>query len=253
MITVGNVYDYLCQLAPIELKMDFDNCGFQVGHRCAEVKTILVTLDITSEVIKEAINKKAELIVSHHPVIFYPIKALTDDTPDNTRQLLLAENKIAAVCMHTNLDIAEGGVNDALLSKLCLSAGDSFDECGRIGEFERDMPLADFLNLCKSRLNANGIRYYNSGRSVKRLAVMGGAGGGAVEEAHRLGCDTYLTSDIKHDQFITAQELGINLVDGGHFCTEYPIVPVLAEKLKAQFPKLEVVISEKNRQIPQFI
>lgn len=252
MSTVNDVFSYLCTLAPTELQMDFDNSGFLVGHGDAGISRVLVTLDITSEVVKEAEKLGAELIVSHHPVIFHPIRALTDKEAESSVVLALAEKRIAAICMHTNLDIAEGGVNDALLSVFGLRAESVFDECGRTAELESAMPLCEFVSLCRDKLGCKGVRYYNAGRSVKKLAVLGGAGGGSAETVKALGCDTFLTADVKHSQFITASEIGLNLIDADHFCTEWPIVPVIAQKLAEAFPEAEVITSSVNRQLPDF-
>lgn len=248
------IYKFLNELAPIELKMDFDNVGLLVGDPNAEVKSCLVALDITDAVIDEAAHKGAQLIVSHHPVIFEAMKSVLPDDEQGRKLIKLIKNDIAAVCMHTNLDIAEGGVNDALMAALgCpVSAALDPDGCGRVGEYPQQIEMNDFLELCKTALNANGLRYHDAGRSVKRIAVMGGSGGGSLHCAFELGCDTYVTADVKYNHFLSAAELGINLIDADHFCTENVVVPVLADKLKAKFPELNVMISERHCQTAKF-
>lgn len=263
MTLVNDVFEYLNGIAPVSLKMDFDNVGLLVGDGKAEVGKILVALDITDEVIDEAISFGAELIVSHHPLIFTPMKSVLSTDLVGRKLIKLIKNGISAICMHTNLDIAECGVNDALIKILGgvpmgyleYTGTDSDDVphgCGRIGELQNDMPLCDFLKLCKSALNSNGLRYHDAGLKVKRLAVMGGSGGDCVSLAKALGCDTYVTSDIKYNAFLDAKELCINLIDADHFCTENVIVPVLHEKLCASFPECEVKISETHGQTAQF-
>ncbi len=248
------IYEFLNSLAPIELKMDFDNVGLLVGDLNAEVKSCLVALDITDAVIDEAAHKGAQLIVSHHPVIFEAMKSVLPDDEQGRKLIKLIKDDIAAVCMHTNLDIAEGGVNDALMAALgCpVSAALDHDGCGRVGEYPQQMELNAFLELCKTALNSNGLRYHDAGRPVKRLAVMGGSGGGSLHRAFELGCDTYVTADVKYNHFLSAAELGINLIDADHFCTENVIVPVLADELKAKFPELTVTISERHGQTAKF-
>lgn len=249
METVRKIFSELCLLAPLELQMGFDNSGFLFGREYAEVSKVLLALDITPAVVDEAIELGAELIVSHHPLIFSPLKSVTDE-----KLLKLAANNISVISMHTNLDIAKGGVNDVLMAALGASADAPLDEqnCGRIGTMPEAMGMESFLALCKEVLKTNGLRYYNSGKPVKKLAVMGGSGGDSVETAFRLGCDTYLTADIKYHQFLQAAELGINLIDGDHFCTENLVIPALADKLGESINDVLFIVSKSHRQIISF-
>lgn len=263
MDSVRDIYEYLNYLAPASLKMDFDNVGLLVGNSDEIVETCLVALDITDDVISEAICCRAQLIVSHHPIIFNSIKSVTSDDLVGRKIINLIKNDISAICMHTNLDIAEGGVNDALMAALSIDRqsyleGTGIDEngsivgCGRIGELDNDMAFTEFLATCKRALGANGLRYHYAGKQVKKVAVMGGAGGSSLMDAVSAGCDTYVTSDIKYNTFLDAKELGINLIDADHFCTENVIVPVIAEKLKSKFPMTKFIISKTHTQTAQF-
>ena len=263
MTKVKDVFEYLNGLAPTALKMDFDNVGLLVGNEDAEVSKILVALDITDVVIDEAISCGAELIVSHHPIIFDAMKDVLYSDLVGRKIVKLIKNDISAICMHTNLDIAEGGVNDALMKALGgvsatyleytgTDANGVKQGCGRVGELESEMPLPEFLEKCKTALGSNGLRYFDAGLKVKKLAVMGGSGGNEVTLAKAAGCDTYVTADVKYNNFLDAKELGINLIDADHFCTENVIVPVLCDKLKAQFNACEMKISEKHCQTAQF-
>ena len=233
--------------------MDFDNSGFLVGRRNASVNKLLLSLDITESVVEEAIEQKADLVISHHPVIFHKLGGVTDQGAGSL-VLQMAENGIAAVCMHTNLDIAEGGVNDVLIRLLGAECEGSLDVngCGRVGQLPEELSMPDFLVHCRRVLDAKGLRFFDAGKPVKRLAVMGGAGGDSVRDAWEKGCDTYVTADIKYHQFLEAQSLGLNLIDADHFSTENPIIPVLAEKLKGEFPDLDVRISERHHAIISF-
>ncbi|MBR1456309.1 MAG: Nif3-like dinuclear metal center hexameric protein [Oscillospiraceae bacterium] len=253
MKKVYEIFEYLCELAPLELQLDFDNAGFLVGHRNALVSDALVALDITDDVIEEALALGAELIVSHHPVIWDPIKALTDCEP-NSRALRLAENHLAAICMHTNLDIAQGGVNDVLMARLGGCVEDKFESsgCGRIGRLAEPLAFAQFLHNCKEALHANGLRYYDAGRPVSRLAVMGGAGADMIEDAWRAGCDTYVTSDIKYHQFQKAVDFHINLIDADHFCTENPVMDTVTQRLCKRFPDVNFILSKRHKQLISF-
>lgn len=250
MKRVNDIYEYLQTFAPLELQLGFDNAGIQIGRLSNSVTRVLLALDVTSEVVSEAAELGAELIVSHHPLIFTPIKNITDDT-----LLRLAREDIAVISMHTNLDIAEGGVNDVLLALFNAERKDYLDEdnCGRVGELAQELDLSEFLIECKAALNANGLRYYDAGRRVKRIAVMGGSGGDYVADAVNKGCDTYITADIKHHQFLLAKELNINLIDADHYCTENPVIPAVAAKLQAAFPEVEFTVSKVHKQVAQFI
>ena len=252
MTTVNDIFERLSQWAPLELQMGFDNSGFLIGRGDRPVRRVLLSLDITRPVIEEAAAMSAELIVSHHPVIFHPLKTLHEEG-EGGRTLLLIEKGIAAVCMHTNLDIAAGGVNDVLIRLLGAEPEEALDEgCGRVGTLPEALPLRDFLARCKERLGAEGLRYVNGGRPVRRIAVMGGAGGSALGCAVSKGCDSYVTADVKHDVFLDASELGVNLIDAGHFCTENPVIPALCARLQAAFPAVDFRVSQRNTQTPHF-
>lgn len=250
MRRAGEIYDYLKELAPLELQMDFDNSGFQLGRLDAEVNRALLALDVTEEVVGEAIELGAQLIISHHPLIFSKLRSIMD-----TKLLRLAENRIAVISMHTNLDIATGGVNDVLITLLGARADGPLDpdNCGRVGELPEAQQFDSFLRFCKTALDSKGLRYYDAGRPVKRLAVMGGSGGDYIGCAVEKDCDTYVTADIKYHQFLEAKELGINLIDGDHFCTENPVIPSLCEKLRHEFPDVCFTVSASHGQVISFI
>lgn len=255
MTTVSDVFRLLDEKAPCGMKLDFDNVGHLVGRAQAPVTRVMTVLDITDDVIEEAQTCGAELIVSHHPLLFDAVKSVTDATWVGRRILTLAESHIAAICMHTNLDAARGGVNDALMKALGGRVTEELDPIsgiGRIGELEQEMPLADFMTRTQAALRANGLRYHDAGRSVRHIACCGGSGGGEVRLAWEAGCDTYVTADVKYDQFLEAKALGINLIDADHFCTENVVVPVLADWLRTAFPVLDVRISEKHGQTACF-
>ena len=254
MPTVKEIYDLLALKAPVEKKLDFDNVGLLVGRSDRNVTKILAALDITDEVIREAVEKKAELIVSHHP-LFFELRSVTDATWTGERALSLAENRVAAICMHTNLDAARGGVNDALLHAVGCRYTEELDPetmIGRIGVREKETALFDFLSEIKSSLDCSGLRYHDAGRPVYKVAVCGGSGGGEIALAHAAGCDTYVTADIKYDPFLEAKHLGINLIDADHFCTENVVVPILKRWIEETFSDIEVVISQVHAQTARF-
>jgi dinuclear metal center YbgI/SA1388 family protein len=254
MPTVKEIAEYFEELAPSQLKSEFDNVGLLVGCPDDTVTRVLVALDITEEVIAEAASLKAELIVSHHPV-FFELKRVSKDEPTGARIIKLIQNGVSALCLHTNLDRVKGGVNDALCRALGLEALESLDTektapngaaggMGRIGALAEPAAMSGFLSEVKKALKADGLRFYDSGSLVSRVAVCGGTGGGYVETAHSKGCDTLVTADVKHHEFLTAKALGLNVIDAGHYRTENVVVPVIASMLKSGFPALEVTVSE---------
>ena len=237
MVIINDIYAFLNEIAPVRYQMDFDNAGFLVGDGGTAVKNALLALDITDAVIAEAIELRAQLIVSHHPLIFTPLRHATTDDLAGRKVLTMARHGISAICMHTNLDIADGGVNDALMAALGAEvtgglepAGTAADgralTCGRVGKLPNPMTMAEFLPYVAGRLHANGLRYVDGGLPVERIAVCGGFGGNMLELAAAKGCDTFVTADIKYDRFLAAKELGINLIDADHFCTENVVIPV---------------------------
>ena len=236
---VKDIYSYLCTKAPLELQMDFDNSGFLVGDPEQDVSSILVALDITSEVIEEAVDHNVQLIVSHHPVIWEPMKQVLTSDPQQSKIIKLIKNDIAAICMHTNLT----GI---------LEYTDVDNGCGRLGELDNPMELQSFMDRCKNVLHANGLRFHDAGKKVHKIAVMGGSGGNELHLAWENGCDTYITSDIKYDVFLLAKEVGINLIDADHFSTENPVTEVLYQWIRDFAKDACVFISEKQGPAAQF-
>ena len=265
MATVREIYQYLDGLAPFSLQMDFDNAGFLVGRGDRQVDKILVSLDITEEVVAEAAQLGCQLIVSHHPVIFFPAKSVTDATPDGRILLSLVEHNIAAICAHTNLDAVSGGVNDALARKLGLTnieqlKQDGVDASGRpygIGRVGNTagvpMYAPAFAAFVKEALGANGVRFVDARRPVRRVAVGGGACADMLKDALALGCDTFVTADVKYNGFLDAKALGVNLIDAGHYPTEQVVVPVLAKWLADGFAKMEVLTTQTHKEVFSYL
>ena len=262
MITVSDVLTYLDTLAPRSMKMDWDNVGLLCGRRNAPVTKILVALDPFDAVCREAADLGAELIVTHHGLIFQPLKAVTDETVIGRRILSMCHNGISAINAHTNLDCAPGGVNDRLAQMLGLENIQVIDPMGVDAEGREwgllrcgavtEQPLDAFLETVKTNLRCDGLRYVDGGKPVHKVAVGGGSCAGEMKAALRAGCDTFVTADVKYNQFWDAQDLGLNLIDAGHFPTENPVVTVLAEKLAAAFPEIQVIISERHADCMKF-
>lgn len=245
---VKNILEYLETLAPTYMKYDWDNVGLLCGSREKEVKKILVALDPFLDVCEEAAQIGADLIVTHHPLIFRPCKSVTDEDPVGKSILFLVSHGISAVNVHTNLDCAAGGVNDILAKTLGLTDVQIIDPIGedygllRKGSV-KEQSLAAFMQTVKESLGTPVLRYVDGGKPVSCVAVGGGSCGDEYEAALRAGCDTLVTADIKYNQFWDAQELGLNLIDAGHYYTENPICAVLAKKLREAFSNVEVILS----------
>lgn len=252
MVTTGDVFDIMNAMAPVEMRLGDDNVGLLAGRAGHKVTRVLTALDITLDVIDEAVELGAELIVSHHPLMF-TLNRLTDSDVVGRRVLALTGAGIGAICMHTNLDVAERGVNDALARALGVDVAGAMDKMGfgRYGTVE-EQTLQEFVPFVCRALNANGVRYVDGGRAVRKVAVLGGSGGSDLAAACELGCDTYVTADVKYHQFLEARERGLNLIDAGHFPTENVVVTPVAEEIRRKAPKLQVFVSARHRQAERF-
>lgn len=255
MTTVADVLTFVETLAPRYMKEDWDRVGLNCGHSGAPVRRILVALDPFDQVCREAASWGADLLITHHALLFRP-DFLTDSTAPGRNALFLIENRIAHINAHTNLDMAPGGVNDCLARALGLLDIQVLNPCGqddqgrdwgllRRGTVE-EMPLEAFLAQVKANLGCPGLRYAHGGKPVRQVAVGGGSCASELEAVAKAGCDTFVTADVKYNGFWDARDLGINLIDAGHFFTENPVVPYLAEKLRAAFPETAVKISETH-------
>ena len=250
MTTVADILNFIETLAPRSMKMDWDNVGLLCGSKSAAVTKVLVALDPFEAVCQEAVEIGAQLIITHHPLIFQAPKAITDETSIGRSIMQLCRHGISAINAHTNLDQAPGGVNDVLAQKLGLEDveiinpkdGIGLMRCGDVAE----QSLESFLALVKERLGCDGLRYVSGSQSVRKVAVGGGSCAGGMLEAKAAGCDTFVTADVKYNQFWDAYDLGMNLIDAGHFHTENPVVAVLADKIAAAFPEIQVEISKTH-------
>ena len=256
MTTVREIEGFLYGWAPRELAESWDNVGLLVGDPEAAVERVLVALDITPQVAEEALERGCQLIVAHHPVMncaWHPVQAVRADDRQGRTLTALLRGGVAAICMHTNLDAAEGGVNDILAEKLGLTQPEMLTEekIGRIGTLKCEIPLVEFTHSVIELLGCNGLRYVDAGRPVHRVAVGGGACGCYIPQAVAAGCDTFVTSDLKYNDFLDTE--GLNLIDAGHFPTENVVCPALRDRLQSAFPAVDVLCSTSHsREIIQY-
>lgn len=235
MATVNQILEFFEGFAPVASAMEFDNVGLLAGSGETEVRRVLLSLDITPEVVDEAKAENCQLIISHHPVIFKPL----DRLEKNSAVYLLAKYDIAAVCMHTNLDLSETlGVNtclaDAIGVKDIKKAGRG--ECLFIGELEKETDIAAFAAGVKDALSCNGLRYTDVKQTVRTVAVSSGSGGTNVYDAAALGADALVIGEIKHHDINAANTLGLDIIDAGHFKSEDIVILPLKSKLENAFP-----------------
>ena len=243
-MTVQNIFNFLNNLFPVSTACDFDNAGLLIGDGDAEVKKALVSLDCTKKTVENAKENGCNLIITHHPVIFAPIKNLLA----GSIPFELAKNSIAVISMHTNLDMAEGGVNDCLCKVLGLrniapvTAEDGFILRG--GEID-DISADCFAQKIKTALGGS-VKFVDGGKEIRKVLVCSGSGGDFLETAIQNGYDAFVTSEVKHHQFLMAEDFGISVFDAGHFGTEDIIVNPLCDLLKVNFADVEFITYHSN-------
>ena len=234
-VTAAEIYKLIDKIAPFNTRYPFDNVGILVGDACSTVKRIAVCLDITKDVVKRAADNECDLIVSHHPVIFDKLSSVTADSIP----YMLVKEGITAICAHTNLDCAKGGVNDRLAIALGVEEAtaindNEYPDCApiaRIGNVPGFEP-EEFAMFVKQNLDAPDVRFVAGGKRVHRVCVYGGAGNHFILQAKAAGADTIVTSEIKHHQWLEAKNLDMTVIDAGHFSTENVVVKPLALLLK---------------------
>ena len=245
MITVKKIYNFLNEIAPFSSSMEYDNTGLLAGNFENKVEKVVLSLDITNEVCNEAKNLGAQLIISHHPVIFKAIKNINFKSPVAN----LIKNEKNAICAHTNLDIAEKGVNFELAKALKLSnlktlTFENSHPLGLVGNLEKAMNCNEFAKFVKENLLCEGLRYTEIKKEIKKVAVCSGSGGSLVESVFEAKADAFVTGEIKHSDILKANSFGIQVVDTGHFKSENVIIKPLEEKLKRAFPEIEFFTSK---------
>ncbi len=246
MNTIKEILDFTETFAPLNTAMDFDNAGLLIGNENTSVSKVIVCLDITKQVVEEASEKNAQLIISHHPVIFNGLKHISQ----NDIPYLLIQNSLSALCLHTNLDLStEFGVNTCLANALELENIQYFMDkdkeiCLALGELKKPLSEVDFANLVKDKLKCKGLRYTELKKTVKNVAVSSGAGGSEIYFAKSKGADVLVTGEIKHNQILDANNMKLSIVDAGHFKTENVVISPLVKKLSEKFSETDFEVSD---------
>lgn len=243
MTTVKNIYDYINSFAPYDTQEQWDNSGHLIGDFRKEVKKVVMALDATKEVAAFAADVGADLVLTHHPIIFSGLKNIKSDSA----VYVLVNNDIAALCAHTNFDSAIGGINDNLAELLELQNAQHIDDSFLVvGELEKDMSIDDFAQFVSDKLDVAGIRYTDTDKVIKKVAL----GGGACEEyidLAMLHADCFVTGDMKYHQMLDAQQNGYAVISAGHYETESMAFLMLKDKLEKIFIDVEFIIApQKN-------
>ena len=262
-MTVKDILNCITEVAPLHWQESYDNAGLQVGDLNAEAHKALICLDITEEIVDEAIAKNCNVIVSHHPLIFHGLKHLTPQTYIERAVMKAVKHDIAMISMHTNLDNSYLGVSRVLAERLglnnlhLLQPSEMEPElcgAGMIGEFVNPMEEVDFLNLVAETIGSPCLRHSAlMGRKIQKVALCGGAGVPFMQDALRQKVDAYLTADIKYHDFFVP-EGNILLVDGGHFETEQFTKELICELIRKKFPTFAAEIAEtKTNSVHYFV
>lgn len=251
---IKNIYSFLDEKYPFSLQEKWDNSGLLVKSVSMDTSKILLALDITDSVVMEADSKKAGLIISHHPVIFNPIKKI--DTRNPVFSLIQCD--ISAICMHTNLDIAEGGTNSVIVRKITEKCGElknieyledfgNGTGLGYIIELKNNIDIRDFVKILKNIFGLENIRMSGSCKYfISKIAVCSGSGGSLLGLAIENDCDVFITGDVKHDVWIDANNHSFTVFDCGHFHTENLVLWELRRVLEEKFPLLDIEIAKSS-------
>lgn len=243
-----DIIKYFESKFPKDLAYEWDNVGIQVGTLNIPAKKVLITLDVTKEVIKEAIDKKVNMVISHHPLMFNPLDKIIFDTPRGWIIKNLIKHNITVYSAHTNYDTAEGGMNDEfarILGLKNIKLMDEVDGIGRYGDIET-INIKDFIKAIKEKLNLENIKVIGSvSRGISRVGISGGSGSKHMYQAKMKGCDVYLTGDVTYHTALDATSLGLTVIDIGHHA-EKIFVDAVYNFLTEEFKEVEFIKSEIN-------
>ena len=248
-MTVSELYKKLSEYMPESLRLDWDNDGIMVcSDFSAEVSAVLITLDVTEEIVDYAIERGFNLIISHHPLIFRPVSEVTEKNHVSRKIIKLVSNNVAVFSFHTRADIVSGGVNDILARLIGLKNVTPFGEggLGRIGYLDTDTELDVFADGIKAVLHADSIKVSDGYNTVKKVAVVGGDGKDFVNDAIAEDADTYVSGRLSYNVMEEASEMGINLIEAGHYYTEFPITSFFAELVSKFDGNAYIEIADSN-------
>lgn len=235
---IKEIYDYLDTIVPFNTAAEWDNCGLSVGSLDSDVNKVLVALDVTEDVINTAVNCGAQLVVTHHPLLFAPVAQIEA----NSLVYKAVKSGVTFVAAHTNLDKAAGGVNDCLARKVGITnlKQSQVDEFLKIGEIDPCTPQ-EFALRVKNALGGK-VSFTENNTMIKTVALCSGGGGDLIDAAHREGADAFLTGEAKHHELLYANHVGTDLFVAGHYETEVIVCEALCDVLSQKFPEIEFVL-----------
>lgn len=248
------ITNFLKTLYPEELASSFDIgiIGLQIGSNNKEIKKVMIALDATTNVINEAIEKKCDLLITHHPMIFSSILSIDYDSILGNKIVKIIENKLNIYSMHTNFDVASGGMNDILANKIGLKEISTQhniidkDSLIRIG-YVYETTLETLASNVACALNENGVKFIGDAKKrVSKIGIVGGAGSSEISTAINLNCDCLITGEVRHHQALEVLESNFSVIEVSHFVESLFKMPVL-RILKNQFPNLEIVLAEAEK------
>ena len=250
------------EMAPIFLKEDYDNVGIMVGDPKQNVKKVLLALDCTNEVIDEAIHNKCDMIIAHHPLLFRRPKSIVKGELLGDKVFRLIKNDITLYACHTNLDSARNGINKTIVDMLGFES-DEIIEChdekqykdcgiGRIVRLNESISLNDVIQRVKNNLNINNLRVAKGKKQIETIAVINGSGQDFFDGAQKLGADCIITGDTTYHFVSDYKEMGVSIIDAGHFGTEFLVFLKTLEFLKEQFKDVEFIDSKKSKDPYEF-
>lgn len=242
--------DLIEQAYPKEAALDFDNVGLQAGRSDKEVSRIFLALDATEEVIRMAVRAEADMLITHHPLIFSPLKRVTDEDFISRRIVELIRHDISYYAMHTNYDVlgmaslAEKilGLQQAEVLDVTMERNEKPEGIGRIGSLPKEMTLQECCDYVKAKLKLDSVKMFGQlGQPVKRLAVSPGSGKSAVRPSIQKNADVLVTGDIGHHEGLDAVEQGLAVIDAGHYGTEYIFIEDMKQFLTERTTGIEIM------------
>ncbi len=252
MPTVKHIYDFINSLAPFSTQESWDNSGLLLGDPEKQVTKVSLALDATAKTVAAAKENGAELMITHHPVIFSPVKKILAGSV--VYELL--SSSISAISAHTCLDSAKDGVNDTLAALIGLEDIEPLELEGtdvplvRKGRLPHTFNGEELATLVKEKLRCN-LRLADAGRPINTVAVCGGSLSSLTYEL--IGkVDAFITGDLTHHYFLDAADSGLTAIAAGHFETENPVMQVLKTKLEAQFPEIEFTLINQDNPVKYF-
>ena len=241
------------EVAPLGYASSWDNVGLMVGDLDCDVKKVMLTLDVTPDVVCQAVKENCSLIISHHPFIFESIKAIDFSSAQGKMFKELIQNNINVYSCHTNMDSAEGGINSHLAKMfeledvVVLEENEKFDGVGigRVGKLKNTVTLEWLANHTKKLLNTPFVKVVGElSKSIQCIAVASGSCGDLISLAKEKGADAIITADVKYHQALEAKENGICVIDAGRFPTETFVVEILKDILNNT--NLEIVCAKAD-------